>query len=331
MSGTKIEWTDETWNPVTGCRKVSEGCRNCYAESMAKRLEAMKSPRYLGLTDENGWTGKINLHHKSLDQPIRWKRPRNIFVNSMSDLFHEDVPDHFIELVFAAMAQAPWHTFQVLTKRPKRMLRWFNSKDRHLGVTRCFKNFVEYEKPVGPWPLPNVWLGVSVEDQKSADERIPLLLKTPAAVRFLSMEPLLERVNLCAVRDDSTRVSMWHPKATPMADLDWVIVGGESGPKARPMHPDWVRTVRDQCQAAEVPFFFKQWGEWEVASRVNGHHGSCMPDSGKRYTWVGIGGETYNPSAPPDFDCWAMAKVGKKAAGSLLDGRTWKEMPKVKT
>jgi protein gp37 len=267
---TRIEWTDATWNPVTGCTKVSQGCKNCYAERDWKRLAAPRETpnRYTG----RAFTG-VRCHEDVLALPLRWKKPRRIFVNSMSDLFHEDVPDGFIDLVFAAMAQAPQHTFQVLTKRPERMLRWLDA-GAHLRMTRCFRNFVQYSAPVGPWPLPNVWLGVSVEDQATADERIPLLLQTPAAVRWVSAEPLLGPVDLTHIqwpgkhRVDALRAGAWdmpgwHPgfvNHSDMERLDWVVTGGESGPHARPCHVDWLRDIVRQCRAADVPVHVKQLG-----------------------------------------------------------------------
>lgn len=210
---SSIEWTESTWNPVTGCTKVSEGCRNCYAFAMAKRLTAMGNPRY-----ENGFN--VTLHPDLIELPLTWKKPRQIFVNSMSDLFHKEVPLEFIQQVFAVMEKASWHTFQILTKRSDRLL----ELSEHL-----------------PWPK-NVWQGVSVENQ-SVINRIDHLRQVPAKVRFLSVEPLLgPLVNL------------------NLDGIDWVIVGGESGFGARPMEADWVRGVRDQCLEQRTAFFFKQWG-----------------------------------------------------------------------
>jgi len=208
-----IEWTDSTWNPVTGCTKISPGCKHCYAERLAGRLQAMGNPRY-----RSGFA--VTLHPDQLTLPLRWRRPRRIFVNSMSDLFHESVPSDYIHQVFEAMAQARWHVFQVLTKRAERL---------------------EALAPRLPWPS-NVWQGVSVEN---ADYtwRIDHLRAVPASVRFLSVEPLLGPI-----------------PSLPLEGIDWVIVGGESGPGHRRVDPDWVGEVRDQCVAASVPFFFKQWG-----------------------------------------------------------------------
>ena len=277
---TSIEWTDATWNPVRGCSRVSEGCRNCYAERTAARfagtmrpyadrplegLALATPPPFAGfVTKVNGhpaWTGKVELIEKHLEDPLHWGDPKRIFVNSMSDLFHEELDDESISTVFAVMSQSPQHTFQILTKRPKRMLEWFsrwNVTDgvEESGMTRfgwCHAN------TDGRWPLPNVWLGVSVEDQATADERIPLLLQTPAAVRFVSYEPALGPVEFTAVGEPPIN-ALWKGGFRD-GRIDWVIAGGESGPGARPAHPQWFRDVRDQCQAAGVPFFFKQWGE----------------------------------------------------------------------
>jgi protein gp37 len=218
---TGIAWTDATWNPVTGCSHVSEGCRHCYAEELSLRHK----------WSTRAWTAinaqeNIILHPERLEKPLHWKKPKMIFVNSMSDLFHELVPDEFIERVFAVMAQAGQHTYQVLTKRPKRMMEW------------CEQHY--------PMSLPNVWLGTSVENQRAVDERLPYIKNTRAAVRFLSCEPLLEDIDL----------RLWENLADP--GIDWVICGGESGPKFRPMDLAWARSLRDQCIDAGIPFFFKQ-------------------------------------------------------------------------
>lgn len=210
---SKIEWTEASWNPVTGCTKVSAGCRSCYAEVMARRLKAMGNSRY-----RDGF--RVTLQYDLMELPLSWKKPRVVFVNSMSDLFHDEVPTSYIENVFAVMERASQHTFQVLTKRSARLLEL---------------------APRLPWPR-NIWMGVSVEDQ-SCYGRITGLRSVPAAVRFLSLEPLLEQV-----------------PELPLGGIHWVIVGGESGHRPRPLDEAWVKDVRDQCRSAEIPFFFKQWG-----------------------------------------------------------------------
>lgn len=321
---TGIEWTDATWNPVTGCSKVSAGCKHCYAERDWARLSANKQTRYFGraFTD-------VRCHADVLDQPLRWRRPRRIFVNSMSDLFHPDVPDEFVDEVFAVMALAKQHVFQVLTKRPERMRAHpiFSHSGRCLwvGIRQAAERLFGIDPgPVGK-TLPNVWLGVSVEDQAAADERIPLLLDTPAAVRWISAEPLigpvrLDRIMRASQYDDWTYCdnALDGFRATKCggtygSHLDWVVVGGESGPKARPMHPDWVRSIRDQCAEAGVPFLFKQWGEWFPVSI--GQSGALVG------TW---NGSTFLPGwsdiMSPDSN---MVRAGRKSFGSrLLDGIT---------
>ena len=244
-----IEWTDSTWTPVTGCTKVSEGCKHCYAQSMARRLQAMSSPHYA-----DGF--EVRLHADVLDLPLRWKRPRRIFVTSMGDLFHNQVPDDFIEQVFDVMNAAPHHTFQVLTKRPERL--------------SDFVAAYQTQRTGAPTtPLPNhIWIGTSIENQKRAEERIPHLLRVPAVVRFLSCEPLLGPLDLTPYLphhshrshgEDFCTLCGYLPSRHP-SGVNWVIVGGESGPDARPLQSDWVRSLRDQCQHHNVAFFFKQWG-----------------------------------------------------------------------
>lgn len=240
-STSKIEWTEKTWNPVVGCTKVSPGCKHCYAEAMAKRLKAMKTPGY-----ENGF--KLTLLPQRLFEPLKRKTPTIYFVNSMSDLFHEDVSFTYIEQVFDIIRKCEWHTFQILTKRAERMAEFFANRS-----------------------IPkNAWLGVTVEDKKYGLPRIDYLREIAASIRFLSVEPLLEDLG-----------------QVDLSDIHWVIVGGESGPKARPMNKSWVENIRLQCKKYNVAFFFKQWGGWGV-------------DGIKR---------------------------AKKENGRILDGRTWDEMP----
>jgi protein gp37 len=308
---TKIEWTDATWNPVTGCTRVSPGCVNCYIDwAPPFRINDRHFRDATGQrSHEIGSTTGVLLHPERLDQPLRWKRPRRIFVNSLSDLFHESIPDEYIAKVFAAMAMAPQHTFQILTKRHGRMRSLLSSSSFPELVTvwawRLFPgNAIRVRQPVLSLPLPNVWLGVTVEDQERANLRIPVLLDTPAAVRFLSCEPLLDHVDL---RRGIYAAASGRTLGTTLQGIDWVIVGGESGPNARPMHPEWPRWIRDQCNAAAVPFLFKQWGEF--APRVD----PISPTA---------------PGADKDFGS-IMHRVGKKAAGRELDGRTWDEYPGV--
>lgn len=339
---TKIEWTDATWNPIRGCSRISEGCRNCYAEAVAARFSKPGQP-YEGLAvmGQNGprWTGKVALVEKHLHDPLRWKKPKRIFVNSMSDLFHESVPDEWIELIFAVMALAPQHTFQVLTKRPERMAQWVTREGRwplsntgnHMATFyKALEDFGVNLKGIHfnddfRWPLKNVWLGVSVEDQATADERIPLLLKTPCAVRFVSAEPLLGHVSLINISasgeqwDALDRVEAKEAgvEGACAATLDWVIVGGESGHGARPMHPDWAASLRDQCRVADVPFFFKQWGEWMPFSTADGNQITPFGEYG--VSPESRGSRTFYRN---------FIKTGKKRAGRLLDGREWNQFPK---
>lgn len=284
---SNIEWTERTWQVTAGCTKVSSGCAHCYAETMANRLAGMaradqaagrepkgKAPYLHVLNDAGRWNGELRLLHDRLTEPLKWKKPTTVFVNSMSDLFHEAVPFEFVDKVWAVMALCPQHTFQVLTKRPERMAEYLARTGKsiaHIDIAaRSLGYTVMYEgHGMIRWPLPNVWLGTSVEDQKAADERIPHLLRCPAAVRFLSCEPLLGPVDL-------TKSLGWRsafgclsedPAASAIDNLcrcglHWVIVGGESGPNARPCSVDWIRAVVQQCKAAGVPCFVKQLGAY---------------------------------------------------------------------
>ena len=256
---TAISWTEATWNPVTGCTEVSEGCDHCYARSVAHRFAG--TPAY-----PRGF--EVTLRPERLDQPLRWRRPRMIFVNSMSDLFHAEIPDEMIARVFAVMALAATHTFQVLTKRPGRMRALLTSPDFKWQVWHQMLTLTHARSMTMPaehaaaltWPLPNVWLGVSVETQKWADVRIPTLVATPARVRFLSMEPLLAPVTL----------SSWT--LLPPPQLHWVIVGGESGPCARRMDHQWAADLAAECRCAGIAFFMKQTGtvlarEWGIPGK----------------------------------------------------------------
>jgi protein gp37 len=259
MAETKIEWSDMVWNPVTGCTKVSPGCDHCYAETFAERWRGVPGHPY-----EQGFD--LKLWPERLDMPLRWRKPRRVFVNSMSDLFHQGVPDEYIAKVFAVMAEAPWHTFQVLTKRPGRMASLLSRPEFPKLMNRAACEFPDLGYPLredgwhGEWPLRNVWLGTSVESQKWADVRVPLLLKTPAAVRFLSCEPLLGPVDLGLSHPGFPYIGSMGGDWLEQNRLDWVIVGGESGPGARPMDLEWVRSLVGQCRAAGVAAFVKQLG-----------------------------------------------------------------------
>jgi protein gp37 len=320
---SNIQWTDATWNPVVGCMKVSAGCQSCYAIGQAYRLEYnFQQAPYAGTTRKLpdgslNWTGKVRCLPERLSIPLHWREPRRVFVNSMSDLFHADVPDEFVDRVFAVMSLTPWHTYQVLTKRPERMVeymtrlvqgawagRMFRDGQPDTDVHRRVRNAMvdtfaqcsggvldwasDWQEEYCPggdgfmrqWPLPNVWLGVSTEDQRTADKRIPLLLQTPAAVRFLSCEPLIGAIDLLRFMPQCACGGSVCPGWKPGDALHWVIAGGESGQHARPLDMDWARSLRDQCVAAGVAYHFKQ-----------------------------IGGRTH------------------AAGGRLLDGRTWDEFP----
>jgi protein gp37 len=323
---SKIEWTDATWNPITGCSVVSPGCTNCYAMRLAgTRLAHHQSRSNLTRDTKAGpvWTGEVRFNEDWLDQPLRWKKPRMIFVCAHGDLFAEGVPDAWIDRVFAVMALAPQHTFQVLTKRSARMREYLSSwrVDADGFFTRDgggYNSSAHLRRD--RFPLPNVWLGVSVEDQKRAEERIPDLLATPAAIRWISAEPLLGQVNLHWIAVPGTNgldalrgltdFDEGPLRAGPR--LDWIVVGGESGPGARPMHPDWARSLRDQCAAAGVPFHFKQWGNWWPRDQWEHNPDLILPD------------DDYVASGQAPGTCHVgtavMHRQGKKTAGRLLDG-----------
>lgn len=291
---TAIEWTDATWNPTRGCTKVSDECTNCYAMGIAHRFSGPGQP-YEGLTRTIGgrgeWNGRVTLVPHMLDQPSKWGAPRLIFVNSMSDLFHADVPFAYVDRVFEVMSMNRRHRFQILTKRPDRLLEYAHA---------CIAAGLE-------WPLPNVWLGVSAGRRKSYDEFVPVLRQVSAAVRFISAEPLLEDLG-----------------QIDLSGIGWVIGGGESGPRARWSNPDWYRSLRNQCAAASVPFLFKQWGEWgdgDSIERVGtAHHGWWEDDRGD-------GGVPQKDFPGPMLNGIELAsqrpvvyRVGKKHTGRFLDG-----------
>jgi len=259
---TRIEWTDATWNPVVGCTPVSPGCANCYAATFASRFGAV----WPGVAAHGKWTKKILLRPEVLDVPLHWRKPRRkprrVFVCSMSDLFHQSVPFSFIDRVFAVMALCPQHQFQALTKRPERMAEYIARGGDGIWSAALDIDADRVRPETDPgWPLRNVWLGTSCEDQATADERIPHLLRCPAAVRFLSCEPLLDEIDLSGYMNGpyvGLPGDVVHPNWN--AGIDWVIVGGESGPKARPCNVEWIRGIVRRCQSASVPIFVKQLG-----------------------------------------------------------------------
>ncbi|WP_419926024.1 DUF5131 family protein [Candidatus Poriferisocius sp.] len=275
-----IEWTEATWNPTTGCDQLSPGCDNCYALTLAKRLKAMGNPKYQedGASRTSGPGFALTLHKDELALPHRWKSPRVIFVNSMSDLFHPEVPDEFIEDVFQVMADTPRHTYQVLTKRSQRLLKL---------STRL------------SWP-DNIWMGVSVETDRYCF-RVDHLRKVPAAIRFVSAEPLLGELH-----------------SLGLDAIDWVIAGGESGANARPMHPSWAFDLRDRCIDTNTAFFFKQWGAWTPRDDDNA---VLVVNDG---TFVAKSDSTLIPGSPI-----LMRRVSKSEAGRELEGKTWDQMPNV--
>ncbi len=373
MAETKIEWADRVWNPTVGCRRVSAGCQNCYAERFARRLAAMGRPEYKGLLTQGRWDGAVRTLPERLNEPLSWKKPARVFVDSMSDLFHENVPVSFIAAVFEIMAswrlicrkrdcghgdpecyEDPGHTYLILTKRPERMKAvLLDELPEYVSNYYPGDSALSLALAVGDWPLKNVWLGVSVENQAAADERIPLLLETPAAVRFISAEPLLGPVDLAAYLEISECGEKPNPmspswrfngrrwehhhgypighvetKPNTNSGLHWIIVGGESGPGARPMHPEWVRSIRDQCMAAGIPLFFKQWGAW-TPEDIPGKRVAISRRDGAIGDHWGIyrfRSGAYARAESRD-DTAFMVRVGKHRAGRILDGREWDQYP----
>lgn len=329
---SKIEWTDATWNPITGCSVVSPGCTNCYAMKLAgTRLQHHPSRAGLTTPTKSGpvWNGKLRFNRDWLAQPLEWKKPRMVFVCAHGDLFHDEVPDEWILDVYTVMAIAHQHTFQVLTKRADRMHDFLSRSDLLEEIYANWYTFSGSAPDVWSWPLSNVWLGVSVEDQKRANERIPLLLDTPAAIRWISAEPLLGPIDLISSKGGAQWISgqrgcegahshsghagevihgvmhlvdplkaHHHHDDRCAPGLDWVVIGGESGAAARAMQPDWARSLRDQCSAAKVPFFFKQWGNYAPLLSAT------TKDT--------------------------MYRATKNIAGRLLDGREHNAMPEVR-
>lgn len=311
MTTHKIQWLNlpgykgETWNPVVGCSKVSEGCKNCYAEKMAHRISRIEqakmwkgkklselSTQYNRVMAGNKWYGNTHFVEAQLTKPASWKTPRVVFVCSMGDLFHETVSFETIDAVFSVMADCDRHIFIVLTKRPQRMFEFYQWK---AGQQRI------------PWqPSDNVWMGVTAENQQQADIRIPYLNNIYASVKFVSIEPMLEAIRLNRALDNTLK---WQHGGLKNC-LSWVICGGESGHHARPVHPDWVRRLRDDCMYAGVPFFFKQWGEWMPEGTI------------KNYKFL-------NPKKEVTAGIDVMVKVGKHRSGNVLDRRKWEEYPEV--
>lgn len=342
--GTKIEWADATLNVINGCTIVSPGCEHCYAMRLAAtRLKHHPSREGLARI-HNGhaqWTGEVRFNEKVLLDPLHWRRPRKIFWNAHGDMFHPKVPDEWIDRCFAVMALTPQHIHQVLTKRPERMRDYLRTPARHTTILFAMATILGgelvFDPLKHPWPLPNVWAGVSVEDQQRADERIPILLDTPAAVRWLSCEPLLGPINLSAWAqpvhhhpDNQDRNSPAMQSLIKAArdelggGIDWVVVGGESGPGARPMHPQWARSLRDQCAAAGVPMVFKQWGEWQPFDGAT-MLARCAPEQGNRSMPPAIITmfENLDESGLQE----SLWRIGKRDAGRLLDGREHLEFP----
>lgn len=338
---TKIEWTDATWNPIRGCSMArgseTGGCLNCYAAREAVRYTGEGMP-YEGLArmTANGprWTGRIRVldDPDHLLHPLRWQRPRLVFVNSMSDLFHESLPFAAVDKIVGVMSLAAQHTFQVLTKRPERMAEYLSTPGRSDTVARAMLQVTGGQVMMDRWPLPNVWWGVSAENQQTLDDRMPHVIRAMPnmKVAWLSAEPLLGPLDLTRwlphERETSQTRSEWYP------GLDWVVAGGESGPNARPANPAWFRTIRDQCAARGVPFLFKQWGEWapvvwHARHEVGGVRDLYRTQAGDVVALKPplIEGATVVHFPPKPGENWRQAggnvgKVGKKAAGRLLDG-----------
>ena len=368
---TKIEWTNETWNPIIGCSKISPGCDNCYAEKMAYRLSEIERSKminkgskpssmpYNHVIGKKKWTGKTHLVEDALEKPSRWKKPRMIFVCSMGDLFHESIPLEWIDQVMAIIGLSSQHTFQILTKRPERMYEYYQSREFGFidGGEKEAVLFAKQLKEVqrnagwfwdysydndgikdfdliyeGKLPLPNLWLGVTAENQEQADKRIPLLLQIPATVRFVSCEPLLNNINISPLLGEMPG---------GQRGLDWVIAGGESGNKARPMHPDWVRSIRDQCKTANVPFFFKQWGKWRPEFKSKLNERTCIVCGCTDFnaceggcSWIEISNMEDICSNCGHYkvrkfnDNLLAFAIGKKKSGRKLDGIEYNEFPK---
>lgn len=283
-SRIEIEWTDAVWDPLVGCTRKSAACRHCYAEALtaASSQSGQWGHGFAEIGPKGAaWTGQIALLEDKLALPLGWEEPRRIFVNALSDLFHEFLPVETIDRVFAVMALAPRHIFQVLTKRPKTMQPYIADAATPGRIARAMGEIApgaDAPREIATWPLPNVWLGVTAENQKEADRRIPLLLQTPAAVRWIAAEPLLEPLDL--------KIGSWLTDAKNGGEgLDWVVGGGEIGAEAQPCHPDWARSLRDQCARSGAAFFWRQWGEHIPASGVE----AGATDEPIKMTWERVG------------------------------------------
>ena len=331
MSKSGITWTEKTWSPITGCTKVSAGCKNCYAE---REVEGRWSKNPKSVFYGRSFTD-VQCHEDQLLAPMKWRDSHLVFVCPRADLFHESVPFEFLDRVFAVMALAPQHTFQLLTKRPERMHEYF---EFHFTRSKCGRlagdmtgrrddaaGLGDVRVSNMQFPLPNVWLGVTVENQDAADERIPLLLQTPAAVRWISAEPLLGPISFVGM---FANPGDHRDGSNVLQALDWVVIGGESGRPARPMHPDWARSLRDQCAAAGVPFLFKQHGEFIGGLMVNDDQIEAARSGG----WVSLDGAFHDgndPSVFRDGDAHVY-RCGTKVAGRLLDGVMHDDYPIVR-
>jgi protein gp37 len=372
MNKTKIEWAEMTWNTFVGCNKISVGCTNCYAERMAWRLAnnpkvpAETRAKYQRVVKDGQWTGEVEFFPERLDQPLKARKPSRIFVGSMGDLFHPNMKDEWIDRIFAVMALCPQHQFMVLTKRPERMREYMTEKvclesraetiaeeaawigkivwdsrgDKYYLYDRATAKDVANRRPFPGWPLPNVMLGVTAENQKQADKRIPVLLEIPAAKRFVSIEPMIGPVDLMNVTMDLSLCAIvrgpvigvnrgFNPGGAIEIGLNQIYLGGETGPGARPMHPDWVRKIRDDCQVAGVPLFFKSWGEYLPCLEITELKEPTWSPGYKRYAqkpylYVTPDGRRDHVAR---YGSANMIRVGKRRAGHLLDGREHREWP----